>query len=221
MRRALPLGRSADLRGYWLYVVAIALAAIVIHRVGYERARGTVASFARSQPGVDDDTRGLPALCAAASVPYPPPDVRIVVTKQSRTLTLFSGDKVLAHYRVGLGFAPVGGKFHEGDGRTPEGELTIVTRNEKSRFRKFLGLSYPRPSDARAASLTPEENYAIDAAFADGKKPPWDTPLGGAVGIHGHGSHRDWTSGCVAVDNAVIDVLWEAARIGTRVRIEP
>jgi murein L,D-transpeptidase YafK len=218
--RALPLGRPRPTLRGWPYVLASAIALIAIHRIGYERAAGTIASFARPAPTTVDDTRSLQALCAAASVPYPPPDVRIVVEKQSRTLTLYSGSHALAHYRVGLGFDPVGGKLREGDGRTPEGELTIVTRNEKSRFRKFLGLSYPRPADVNS-SLTPQEVEAIKLAFADRVKPPWDTPLGGAVGIHGHGSRRDWTAGCVAVDDSEIDVLWEAAPLGTPVTIRP
>lgn len=218
--RPVALGRPARAR-LWPYLLTLAIASIVVQRVGYERACGTVASFARPRPTVVDDTRSLAALCADAGVPYPPTNVRIVIEKQTRTLTLFAGERMLARYRIGLGFAPTGGKLHEGDGRTPEGELTIVTRNEKSRFRRFLGLSYPRPTDATDASLTPEEKAAIGDAFREHRKPPWETPLGGAVGIHGHGSERDWTSGCVAVNDPVIDVLWDAAPLGTRVTIVP
>lgn len=218
--RPVALGRPA--RGIpWLWIFALVLTALVVQRVGYERVRGSVASFARPAPTIVDDTRPLSVLCADAGVPYPPRDVRIVVEKRARMLTLYSGKHVLARYRVGLGFAPEGVKLHEGDGRTPEGELTVVTRNEKSRFHRFLGLSYPRPSDVTAGSLTPEEQTAIHQAFAEKRKPPWDTPLGGAVGIHGHGSDRDWTSGCVAVSNPVIDVLWEASPLGTAVAVVP
>jgi len=187
--------------GPMLFLV-VAVAAIAFNRVLIERARAAIV-----RPPAPIPTR----------VDHP----RIVVEKSARRLTLYSGDRLVATYRVGLGFSPVGPKLREGDGRTPEGELRVVTRNEKSRFRKFLGLSYPRPSDASAAPLTIDEREAIAVAFEQKSQPPWSTPLGGAVGIHGHGGGRDWTSGCVALDDDAIDVLWDVAPLGTPVTILP
>jgi murein L,D-transpeptidase YafK len=183
-------------------VLALMLAAIAFNRVLIDRARASIVQT----------TAPLPPLVE---------NPRIVVEKSARKLTLYSGDRVVATYRVGLGFSPVGPKFREGDGRTPEGELRVVTRNEKSRFRKFLGLSYPRPSDVHAMALTPDEREAIAVADHAKTQPPWNTPLGGAVGIHGHGGGRDWTSGCVAVDDDAIDALWDVVPLGTPVTILP
>jgi len=186
-------------------VLTFIVAAVAGNRFLIERARGAMswgASLVTPLP---------------AKVENP----RIVVEKSARKLTLYSGDRPLATYRVALGFSPVGPKLHEGDGRTPEGELRVVTRNAKSRFRKFLGLSYPRPSDAQVAALTPEERAAIATANREGKQPPWNTPLGGAVGIHGNGALFDWTSGCVALDNDAIDALWNVVPLGTPVVIVP
>jgi hypothetical protein len=204
MSRSIVLGKSRPAIGPAI-VLALAIAAIAGNRMLIERAR---AAMSWSAPPV---------------APLPPTieSPRIVIEKRARRLTLYSGDRPIATYRVGLGFSPVGPKFNEGDGRTPEGELRVVTRNEKSRFRKFLGLSYPRPSDARGGAITPEERTAIAAAFSDGKAPPWNTPLGGAVGIHGHGAHGDWTSGCIALDNDAIDALWNVIPLGTPVTIAP
>jgi hypothetical protein len=39
--------------------------------------------------------------------------------------------------------------------------------------------------------------------------------------IHGHGGGRDWTAGCVAVDDEVMDILWGGCPIGTPVTILP
>lgn len=204
MRRPIVLGSQRRAIGPFL-VFAIVIAAIAGNRVIIDRARAAIVH---------------------SEVPPPPLPARIahphlVVEKGARRLTLFDGDRAIATYRVGLGFSPVGQKHHEGDGRTPEGDLRIVTRNEKSRFHKFLGLSYPRPSDAQGAPLTPDERDEIDRAFVDRKQPPWNTPLGGAVGIHGHGGGHDWTSGCVAVDDDAIDALWEVVPLGTPVSIVP
>ncbi|MBI2394126.1 MAG: L,D-transpeptidase [Deltaproteobacteria bacterium] len=208
----------------WPWVLAVVVLGVVLQRVLLEREVRRAIAFVSPRPdavAVQSERRSLAELCAAAGVSYPPRDVRIVVEKRARVLTLFSGDRALARYRVALGFSPAGNKAREGDGKTPEGELRVVTRNDKSKYRRFLGLSYPRPSDAWSGAVTADERSAIERAFADGTKPLWDTPLGGAVGIHGHGSARDWTSGCVALDDDAIDVLWEAVPSGTSVRIVP
>lgn len=222
MRSTFVTSHAHRLRA-WPFVVALALIGLALRQVQAERdVRHAVAAMPTpTHVNVEHDKRSLAELCAAAGVAYPPKDVRIVVEKSARQLTLFVGDRPLVRYHVGLGFSTSGNKQREGDGKTPEGELRIVTRNDKSRFHRFLGLSYPRPNDAWAGSVTTDEKHAIDDAFAGGAKPPWDTPLGGAVGIHGNGGDKDWTSGCVAVDDAAIDVLWDAAPMGTKVRILP
>lgn len=163
----------------------------------------------------------LATACAAAGVPCPPPDVHVLVEKRARRLTLLSGSYVLLRARVGLGFSPEGTKSLEGDGKTPEGELRVVTRNGESKYRRFLGLGYPRPVDVLPGLLEAAQEAEIARAFARKERPPWDTRLGGAVGIHGHGGGRDWTLGCVAVDDAVVDLLWEAVPLGAKVTIVP
>jgi L,D-peptidoglycan transpeptidase YkuD (ErfK/YbiS/YcfS/YnhG family) len=52
-------------------------------------------------------------------------------------------------------------------------------------------------------------------------RPPWDTPLGGEVFIHGRGSESDWTFGCVALDDADMKELFATIPKGTPVIIEP
>ena len=159
---------------------------------------------------------------ADAGLAWPPPAVRLEIDKSDRTLTVLSGDVALKTYTVGLG-NPDGDKVRQGDKRTPEGRLRVVTRNPKSNFHLFLGLSYPTAEDAarglQAGLITEAQAAAIREAEAAGRRPPWDTPLGGAVGIHGGGGGADWTWGCVAVEDAEIDEIWEVARIGTVVDV--
>ena len=164
---------------------------------------------------------------AVNSVPLPTAtdDLRIVVTKSERRLRLYSGEKLVRVRRIGLGFAPVSDKEREGDGRTPEGDFYVCTRNERSRFYRALGLSYPNRLAAerglRDRVITPAEHDEIKSALDKGLRPRWNTKLGGEIMIHGHGSKSDWTLGCVALEDDSMRELFDHVPLGTKVRIEP
>ena len=150
---------------------------------------------------------------------------RIVVRKSERRLLLYDGDTLVARMRIGLGRNPEGHKQQEGDSRTPEGEYYICTRNDQSSYYLSLGVSYPGIKDAEAglaAGVITQTQYDdIVEAITTGKRPPWNTPLGGEIMLHGHGSGSDWTLGCVALENDDMDVLWKHCAIGTAVTIVP
>lgn len=152
-------------------------------------------------------------------------NTKIIVKKSDRILELWDGDNLAGSYPIGLGWDPVGDKQREGDGRTPEGTYYVCTRNDRSRFYLSLGISYPNKEDAKEAleaGLIDQNTFEQIADAIDSKTaPPWNTPMGGEIMIHGHGSHSDWTAGCVAVDNDVMDILWEHCPIGTPIIIEP
>jgi murein L,D-transpeptidase YafK len=151
--------------------------------------------------------------------------VRIVVYKSERLLQLWRGALLAAQFRISLGFAPQGHKQAEGDGKTPEGAYYICMRNEKSRFYKSLGLSYPNAQDAKNGlnnGLIDEATHdAIIHTISEGNCPPWHTALGGEICIHGHGAAGDWTKGCIALDNEAMDALWALCPAGTAVVILP
>ncbi len=152
---------------------------------------------------------------------------RLLVEKRLRRMTLFDGEKPVAVHPIGLGREPDGVKQREGDNRTPEGRYRVCWRNPKSRFHLFLGLSYPGPDDARLAYRRGEIDLRVlrdverAAEIWPVSCPPWKTPLGGFIGIHGHGSFADWTAGCIAVNNDVIEELWLLVPVGTPVEIRP
>jgi murein L,D-transpeptidase YafK len=150
-------------------------------------------------------------------------DPHLVVNKRNRELLLFDGDTLLRRYHVGLGFSPVDDKVLEGDGCTPEGEFYICVKNATSKFYLSLGLSYPNAEDAerglRDGLITKAQHDQIISAISRRVRPPWDTPLGGQIFIHGNGSRSDWTWGCVAVEDAEIKELFDALPMGTPVRI--
>ncbi|MBV9958210.1 MAG: L,D-transpeptidase [Acidobacteria bacterium] len=155
----------------------------------------------------------------------PVESTKIVVSKSARRLRLYSGDKLLRTYRVGLGFSPVKDKVTEGDGATPEGEFYIFTKNPESAYYLSLGVSYPNTEDAerglRAQLISEEEYQQIAEANRNRTMPPQSTALGGLIYIHGHGSSKDWTWGCVALDDGEMLELFEAVQVGTKVVIEP
>jgi murein L,D-transpeptidase YafK len=65
---------------------------------------------------------------------------KLVVKKGRRELLLYSSDKLVRTYHVGLGLSPVGDKVRAGDRRTPEGDFYIFIENDKSAFYLSLGL---------------------------------------------------------------------------------
>ena len=134
---------------------------------------------------------------------------------------------IVRRFHISLGFEPKFAKRAKGDLRTPVGEYFISDKNPQSRFRKFLGISYPNIDDAergyRRRSIDAESWADIFLANARGRLPPSSTPLGGRIGIHGHGGRPeigiDWTEGCIAVTDAEIDFLYPRVPIGTPVII--
>ena len=140
---------------------------------------------------------------------YDGPEVtRILVYKDSRMMYLMHHDTVLRHFRIDLGFNPVGPKQVEGDGRTPEGDFIIDRRNPNSDFHLSLGISYPQPSHVLAAREL-------------GSGP------GGDIFIHGGprpGRDRtgpDWTAGCIAVTDEEMEDIYAMVRVGTPISIYP
>ncbi len=122
------------------------------------------------------DNKPLPALA----------EPKIVIRKAARKLEVFDGEKLVKTYAVALGSTANGDKEIEGDGRTPEGEFYVFTKNPESRFHLSLGLSYPSKDDAKrglAASLITKEEYdqivkAIDeGGDAAAKNKAWGRDL--------------------------------------------
>src|ERR1043165_1969329 len=158
----------------------------------------------------------------------PPPLLnqgKIIVKKAERKLYLYSDNKLVRTYRVGLGLSPVGDKVRQGDRRTPEGDFYIFTRNDKSAFYLSLGISYPNAAHAarglRDGLITRAQYESIISALNQKKTPPQKTRLGGDIYIHGNGASSDWTWGCVALEDRDIRELFDLVTVGTPVTIRP
>ncbi len=170
-----------------------------------------------------DASERLRAAAKQAGVAFPLAQATLRIYKRERQLELWAGQTQVKTYRVALGAEPRLDKAREGDQRTPEGDFYVCTRNDRSRFHLFLGLSYPNEEDAerglRDGLISRKQYDAIRRAQRRRARPPWDTPLGGAVGIHGGGVGADWTQGCVALSNDDMEELWLACPLGAPVTI--
>jgi murein L,D-transpeptidase YafK len=134
----------------------------------------------------------------------------LVVYKSERILIAFSKGEIIKTYSIALGKSPVGAKQFQGDNKTPEGIYIINGKNAHSVAYKNLGISYPNSKDISNSN---------------------SKPIGGDIKIHGlmnnfwflGNFHRfkDWTNGCIAVNNSEIDELFNAVKIGTAIEIKP
>lgn len=159
-------------------------------------------------------------------------DSWLLVDTRSDTLSVMQGQKPIKVFpRIALGASGAGLKYRRGDNKTPLGVFRVGWINEQSKFKTFIGLDYPNVDYAERAL----RDHRIDQwtyqrvrdAWVNGYTPPQDTPLGGQIGIHGvglgdpwiHSAGINWTSGCVALDNAQIAALRPWVKKGMRVEI--
>lgn len=139
---------------------------------------------------------------------------RIVVEKALRKMTLYSKNEVVAIYDISLGSAPEGHKAQQGDGRTPEGKYTISHKNEKSKYHFSLKISYPNNQDilnARRKQVNPGGDIMIHGY--PNAMPDW---LGNLLL-----KNKDWTDGCIAVNNKEIEEIWSYVKVDTPIEILP
>ena len=144
----------------------------------------------------------------------------IVVTKHARKLDLFRHGELVRSFQVVLGSRPEGPKRYEGDFRTPEGAYRVIAKRLHERWRYFIEIDYPNPTD----------RLVYEAEASAGRIPLFAQRLpgpGGSIGIHGsdrpadQAAGRDWTKGCVAMANDDIEILYEAVAVGTPVLVVP
>lgn len=147
--------------------------------------------------------------------------VELVVVHSQNKLLVKQDDLTLRTFRVALGS---GGRQHkemEGDRRTPHGTYRIMQVRPSAQWHTFLQMNYPNMDDARIGLrnglITREQYREILQAHVSGTLPPQNTPLGGAIGIHGIGEETEerlniheianWTQGCIAMRNHEVKEL--------------
>ena len=160
-------------------------------------------------------TLALSLLALAAAPQKAPSHIdEIRIDKSDHTLELVVEGQVYKRYRVAIGPGGDGPKQWEGDMKTPVGRYRVIA--EYGIFHRFLHVNYPNAEDRR--------RYA---ALAREGKVPAGAGIGHSIGIHGvndpdsAGTHkeRDWTLGCIALDDDEIDEIARLAPVGTPVII--
>jgi len=156
----------------------------------------------------------------------------IRVSKLRQRVYVYRGTELVRTIKADLGYNTFADKERRGSTRfrdhwrTPEGQFYVVRKNPSSQFYKAFVLNYPTADDAkrgRKNGLISEAEYtAIVEADKQFRMPPMNTDLGGWIEIHGDGTGRatNWTQGCIAIPNRIIDALWDEVKVGTPVLIE-
>jgi murein L,D-transpeptidase YafK len=193
MVQYVSLGRSARIARTLTIVLVLSLAAL-------------------PQVGSADIVGGFTSTPGRSSAEILPQATEVRVYKAQRRLELWQGKQLLRNYRVSLGLEPIGHKRREGDSRTPEGRYRLTARNERSDFFLSILVSYPGKED-------------VERARREGVSP------GGLIMIHGlpndmrfpseYYANRDWTDGCIALNNADMMEVWMLVPPGTPIHIKP
>lgn len=135
----------------------------------------------------------------------------IVVDKMAHKCYLVKGGKVFREYEAEFSRKWLGNKNYQGDDATPEG-LYYVTKklgSGRTKFHKALLINYPNESDRRR----------YDRAVRSGAIPK-NVHIGNLIEIHGDGGRgKDWTNGCIALNNEDMDHLFSMVNTGVPVTI--
>lgn len=190
-------------------VIALSLACGEAHRTTAPQPTGATVDAPPTASAFLADCAASPAQLPASPL-YDPADPRLrdpavlVAHKSARRLMLFGHGRLQECWAMGLGFDPRGHKQREGDGRTPEGWYRTSDK-PWSDFAGAIAVHYPNDHDAAAAladgRLAAPELEVVRDALARDVVPPQQTAVGGEILIHGGGSRRDWTLGCMALED--------------------
>ena len=160
------------------------------------------------------------ALVSSAATPAPKV-ARIIIHKSAHTMQLRDKDGAVTTYPVSLGPGGAGVKHREGDKVTPVGHYHVVNRGPSKSFTIFMRLDYPNAEDRKR----------FNALKADGTLPAGAT-IGGDIGIHGGTpegwnkrddvttAQRDWTLGCISVEDDEIRAIAKRVPDGKPVDID-
>lgn len=135
----------------------------------------------------------------------------IIVDKMAHECLLLKDGKVINRFEAELSLNWIGHKRYQGDNATPEGiyKITKKVNRKDTKYYKALLLNYPNETDIARFERDKEQGELESSAR-----------IGGLIEIHGDGGKgKDWTEGCVALENKDIDKLYTMVNAGTTVTI--
>lgn len=129
----------------------------------------------------------------------------VLVNKSKREMLIKRKGLTIKSFKINMGFSPIGIKLADGDGKTPEGLYHLDLKMSRTDgFYKSVWISYPNEEDKLRSK-------------SQGLKP--------GVGIMIHGTTKkamnakDWTAGCIALQNKDMDILFAHIVNGTIIEI--
>lgn len=129
----------------------------------------------------------------------------ILVLKSKRKMIISRQNKPVVTFNIDLGFSPVGNKVTDGDGKTPEGIYNLDMKYERTdKFHKSFWISYPNERDKAIAKK-------------NGIKPGYSIMIHGTTAAKVNA--KDWTAGCIALQNKDLDQLFDIVNSGTTIEI--
>lgn len=135
----------------------------------------------------------------------------VLVDKYARCLKVLDRGRVKAVFDVDLGWNGFEDKVFEGDGATPEGEYKVTALKKGAQTKYYLALLLSYPNE--------EDRERFRKMKARGELGP-GVRIGNFIEIHGQGGRgRDWTDGCIALDNDDMEQLFSMAYVGMPVVI--
>ncbi len=135
----------------------------------------------------------------------------IVVDKLHHACMLFEAGKLKGSFPADLGLNGLEEKSAAGDAATPEGRYKVVKKYGvgQTKYHKALLLDYPNAEDLERFRRAKRLGLI-----------PANSGPGGMIEIHGHGGRqRDWTYGCIALENDDMDKIFSYAEVDTLVTI--
>jgi hypothetical protein len=130
----------------------------------------------------------------------------VLVLKSKRLMLLKRKGLVVKALKIDLGFTPLGKKTANKDGKTPEGTYHLDMKYiRRDKFYKSVWVSYPTKEERALA-----KSKGIDPGFG--------------ISIHGTPKAKieakDWTAGCIALQNNDIDTLFKYVPEGAIIEIK-
>lgn len=135
----------------------------------------------------------------------------LVVDKFHHRAQLYNGGKLVEEFPIDLGWNGLLDKVKQGDGATPEGKYEVRKKKgtEETKFFRALLLNYPDSTDRRDFIRRKQDGQIARGAG-----------IGGLIEVHGEGGQgRDWTEGCVALENKDMKRLFDLAYVGMPVTV--
>lgn len=159
-------------------------------------------------------------------------DVSLVVDKSTYRVELYSDSILVKSYKAVFGKNQGNFKRSKDEKVTPVGRFKICNIDTNYLYHKKLMLNFPNSQIAAEAlkyGFINKQDHDKIAAVNGNNCPPFNTKLGGEIGIIGIGEYDlifrnlpfafNWTDGSIAISNESIDELHLIVKIGTPVEI--